>query len=1633
MKAFITTVWILLTFELSDCQEEPPKAKDNCGEFCLACLPTGDCLLCDLTKHYYWQDKACVKKEVKDCQVQSHNGTCLRCGPNMVSTPNGCVKIAVQAGVPENCVLFGNDINTCFGCATGFFLNGTVCSKASNQIARCLKYSTDGIFCLSCEKDFTPDESFTSCEEDSGQGRLKIENCQKHGFLNCIACNSAHHLEQNMVFLNLLKGVVPLSDEDVELVKLLIGGESISISPRQCSDFKLANCKVPERFNRCAECAIGFIKTLDSQCVPFPVESIAFCSLYADIKTCLDCDQKYYLKSKTTCAPVTPIPNCVLYHTKVASVCLECDTFYFLFKGLCVQRTSSSRIDNCVEVFKDRDMCKRCETGYVLNVDFTKCVKNVFNCNESDFVGSSLVCVSCSEGYYLKEGACLFGPVTKCLKYLSPSLCGSCEPGFYLSADKKSCLEHDLKGLIPCNGFSPSHHNYCIECAANRVGFTLINICLPATVVIPNCVKYASLTACEVCNARVSFLQGGSCLAGTVDGCSEYHPSRNQCISCSPNKSTNQVLFPSAPVENNSCVAGSQNEYFNCNQVSEDHDKRCVSCLKNFYPFRVTSPSVRFCVSTQSSSFPAGANTADCNVYDPVSNECLQCTQKTDGSFYFISNGACVSACPTGQSAQAFEVQSLRVSRMFVCKPTNNFLPTTYLSPNNIPCLAYTLDNSGKWSCLACSTTSVGVVDFSVASNAFIQYAYMLTSYFLNYFSVHNKITVFSSCVSRTSSSANSGSGSKLASLEGSDRPGGPDISSCQSLTLFATPDAYGCVMCKIGFSAVSLKVQGVEAFALDTCSPVPQCQSDVWVNGLAWNPVASVPLPLTFYLSCHRCSKLINTFPIPTFGIVVSGVVSVSPPLQKHSVGPFGIPSPIEVDKKPYQVVSLSHTPQTTCSQPGLTQSAGFVANCAVQAVLVDLPMRPLVNSMTTSETNPICVACLPMYTPVYSVGVPLAVDSCTPIPNCLSSNTFNKCDVCRTGFAMSSTDHFASCIQTRVDNCFMASSDSVCVLCHAGYVLNVDGACDFVKPLACSQSQLGFYQPAVNSDTMFKFFMSGAGCQQCDKGHVAVYPTSTQQVCVFSETIRKADPATALTSHLFIANCDHYGLDNLDSIVCMNCSLTYILREDQRACISQTTEVLKNCQMVRMTGLACLVCVEGFYFKSEVGKCVKGAIDNCSAYKSESECLKCDKGYLASKSQSGKVQCFQADLLNCIDVDQTKSVSGSLSCNQCAESFFLTSDPQYGLFPLRQCLSIPVIPMCLVYSTQAHVADSRLTCLSCQAGSYLSQGRCLLRTLTVDSCSDYSVRANVCNSCVQGYFLDASNQVCQKNPVGIGKCTEYKDIKTCLSCMSGYYLWQNQCLEVKSEHQVDNCQFYKSYFECSKCANNFFLDNNECKVSIASNCLRQRSLTKCDTCPVGMGLSVNQDITSCQPLSSPNCDIIDEKSVGPKFLCLQCSPGYYSANGLCAEVELVSKIANCFTYDKNKKCLTCQNSQILSQNRCISSSSTKSIQDRNCQSHSISRSCIVCKLGYYVKDNSCQSCATSDRCLQCNPYAPEECLICKSGYYQVFNKTCVQTGQVAKLQNSNQTNETNETVIAGNHPRLMFWRWVLLALLWG
>lgn len=150
---------------------------------------------------------------------------------------------------------------------------------------------------------------------------------------------------------------------------------------------------------------------------------------------CLDCESGYYLSAGSCVQCSSAINGC----SKCSSdtVCNECQSLFYLSTSTCL--TCNSIMVGC-SFCTNSSVCLACDGGYYING--TQC----YPC--SDLTGclicnTSSSCLTCTAGYYSSGTSCLScsSAISNCYMCLNSTLCAACSSGYQLTASGCAILQ----------------------------------------------------------------------------------------------------------------------------------------------------------------------------------------------------------------------------------------------------------------------------------------------------------------------------------------------------------------------------------------------------------------------------------------------------------------------------------------------------------------------------------------------------------------------------------------------------------------------------------------------------------------------------------------------------------------------------------------------------------------------------------------------------------------------------------------------------------------------------------------------------------------------------------------------------------------------------------------------------------------------------------------------------------------------------------------------------------------------------------------------------------------------------------------------------------------------------------------
>ena len=282
-------------------------------------------------------------------------------------------------------------------------------------------------------------------------------------------------------------------------------------------------------------------------------------------------------------------------------------------------------------------------------------------------------------------------------------------------------------------------------------------------------------------------------------------------------------------------------------------------------------------------------------------------------------------------------------------------------------------------------------------------------------------------------------------------------------------------------------------------------------------------------------------------------------------------------------------------------------------------------------------------------------------------------------------------------------------------------------------------------------------------------------------------------------------------------------------------------------------------------------------------------------------------------------------------------------------------------------------------------------------------------CNECLEGYFLDSSNDcsICSYKTINGANCyvcsSDSKQYDC--SCEKGYTLFENSCKQCSLN--CDLCEYKKESdsTKCLKCSQNYFLNSqNNCELC-TNGCpyceLDKNNNQKCIACQSYRTLTDDNKCLGC-----PNgCSECMYDNVKKKMICITCSSNYVLDPEIkeckqCSEISEIGQGCNKCIYNPDSKkyeCKECSYYYCYVNNtfQCFSNTDNNKPGLYGCEFAEYNKNtdkyeCLKCKSTFIhiITDKTCSSSTGLTNCLVAerkeNDYS---CVQCKDNYALVEN----------------------------------------------
>ena len=486
----------------------------NMMPYCAVSIGNGYCTTC---ADGAWKDTdtlLCIPNSIDHCEVQTNLyecGTCIE--EYFVNTIGQCQKQNV-----EGCSVYLPNLAGCNTCDDEHYLDTMKCYPYS--VSNCKTYNPTSDECSICNDFYYQENGQCIAHTVSG--------CKDYSTTldECANCHVRYYKETGQCKLNTSKNCLTYSlttnacltcnapDSSTHENNFKLDGNGV-----HCVEFEeITGCVLySTSTGDCDNCGDGYF-TVNNECIPYPT-GVCNCAVFASPTVCSQCKSDFFMDPATsTCQPIyRPIEHCVDYTS--LTECKVCKTGYKLnaTNTACELLTGVGCKD-----YVTNDSCGTCkasgylkETLYMSSDGVNKimeCDYPLTNCLEltatqafteiSDTAGNvrttktySYTCQKCSSGFILNDDktACITPVfINNCKDYSDDGLCVKCNPGSWLSPDKKKCT---FEFVLEQSGCDEASFSTDITCNVCNFGYMMDTT--------GSCVECGG-TGCAVCSADSS-------------------------------------------------------------------------------------------------------------------------------------------------------------------------------------------------------------------------------------------------------------------------------------------------------------------------------------------------------------------------------------------------------------------------------------------------------------------------------------------------------------------------------------------------------------------------------------------------------------------------------------------------------------------------------------------------------------------------------------------------------------------------------------------------------------------------------------------------------------------------------------------------------------------------------------------------------------------------------------------------------------------------------------------------------------------------------------------------------------------------------------------------------------------------
>ena len=372
-----------------------------------------------------------------------------------------------------------------------------------------------------------------------------------------------------------------------------------------------------------------------------------------------------------------------------------------------------------------------------------------------------------------------------------------------------------------------------------------------------------------------------------------------------------------------------------------------------------------------------------------------------------------------------------------------------------------------------------------------------------------------------------------------------------------------------------------------------------------------------------------------------------------------------------------------------------------------------------------------------------------------------------------------------------------------------------------------------------------------------------------------------------------------------------------------SQCTDGCLKCDKIDEKTSVCEVCdTQAFYVPFGTGLCIKLEVENCeipTTDRSVTKCLRCNAGYIMD------------------------SIT-----NKCKEV-------------------VNKIDKCERYDPQAQ-------CFLCEVNYYILESACTVVDPPIGNCRNYGIDPLTCNECMNGYYLDFSDNSCKELTV-INNCLAYTRTK-CLDCKPGYIVNPNYSLSLNMSASILQ-EITKSSIAVTNSKVALFSSSmDNCQKTTVVNCATYLTFDTCSQCKTGFFLSSDKKTCTSYPLDPiTNCGIYANKST-----CSSCAPGSYKLDVVCLSS---TPVPGCIEYSTTvNECIKCEyQNYLFSTNNC--QLRVKSLNIDQCKVYNPTQDkCETCNPEFTTNDDETLCLEAIDQCIDYDYTSGQQCKECSTKY---------------------------------------------------